>query len=152
MSEIKIHPEVASIGSYLYQLHSVSVFWQESKEGFGEKALYVQQPTTFDAPDTLTSFKKSYNLSVKVFDVDSSTAFYHAERLADEVRMKRGIIPLITPEGDETGDYVRINRIEARKSEIGAAILQLTWDSRYLYERAEYVALEDVQFISEVRE
>ena len=152
MSEIKIHPEVASIGNYLYDLHQVDVFWQESQQGFGSKAIYVPQPTTIDSSDTLSSFKKSYNLGVKIFDETSSLAFYHADRLADEIRMKRGIIPLLGVGGSETGDYVRIKSIEARKSEMGVAVLQITWDSRYLYERPSYISLEEVEFKSEVRE
>lgn len=152
MSEIKIHPEVASLGSFLYQLHKVNVFWEESKEGFGTKALYLPQPTTIDSPFTLNSFRKSYNLGVKVFDETSSVAFYHADRLADEIRTKRGIIPLMNADGSETGDYMRISSIESRKSEMGVAILQLSWDSRYLYERPSYIPLEEVELKSEVRE
>ncbi len=51
---------------------------------------------------------------MKLFHHDSQQAHDHAERIADAVREARHIIPLIDRSGKDTGDSLRISRIETR--------------------------------------
>jgi len=90
-------------------------------------------------------------LSVKLFHQDSKQANFEAERIADAVREKRNIIPIVDINGAEIGDYVRIIRIETRIADNGVAIIQLTWDSRYFYEQEQYTPLQDVGVNSGVK-
>ncbi|WP_035502433.1 DUF6838 family protein [Parageobacillus thermoglucosidasius] len=146
-----MNPEVASIMSYFYKLFPCKVYTKEVPENFAVPSMYFPEPFSFDSNDTTSTFKKTYNLSVKLFHKDSQKASDEAERIADAIRTKRNLIPLLKPDGAETGDYIRISRIETRIADSGVAIIQLTWDSRYYYEKEQYTPLQDVGVDSGVK-
>jgi hypothetical protein len=54
--------------------------------------------------------------------------------------------------GSETGDFVRISRVEVRIADSGVATIVLTWDSRYYYDREIATPLEFIDFKSGVKE
>jgi len=137
--------------SYFYKLFPCKVYTKEVPENFAVPCLYFPEPFSFDSNDTTSTFKKTYNLSVKLFHQDSKQANFEAERIADAVREKRNIIPIVDINGAEIGDYVRIIRIETRIADNGVAIIQLTWDSRYFYEQEQYTPLQDVGVNSGVK-
>ncbi|MFL0361443.1 DUF6838 family protein [Pseudobacillus sp. 179-B 2D1 NHS] len=143
--------EVAAIMSYFYKLFPCKVYTKEVPESFVIPSMYFLSPFAFNSNDTLSTFMKTYSLSVKLFHKDSQQANNEAERIADVVNSKRGLIPLIDQTGVPTGDYVRINRIETRIADSGVAIIQVTWDSRYFYEKEEYAPFENFGMDSEVK-
>lgn len=90
---------------------------------------------------------KTFNLTVKLFHKDGHQAVSAAERIADAVSSARSIIPLIDPNGVETGEYLRISKVEVRDSDDFATII-VNWDSRYYYDREAWPALESVTFLN----
>ncbi|WP_252503276.1 DUF6838 family protein [Sporosarcina sp. Marseille-Q4943] len=139
-----MNPEVGSIMGYFYGLFPVKVYTEKVPENFAVPSMYFPEPFSFDGNDTNSTFLKTYSLGVKLFHQTSQRAHAEAERIADAVRMKRSIIPLINQDGTLTGDYVRIRRIETRIIDDGVAVIQLTWDSRYHYEKDKYIPLCDI--------
>ncbi|MGM3042116.1 phage portal protein, partial [Bacillus cereus group sp. BC46] len=88
---------------------------------------------------------KAYVLNVKLFHENAQKAHNEAERIADTLRSRRGIIPLIQESGEDTGDFIRLSRIETRVSDDYATIV-LNWTSRYWYEREEQRSMDGFKF------
>lgn len=145
-----MNPEVGSIMAYFYKLFPVKIYTKEVPEQFEVPSLYVPTPFTFDGNDTNQTFMKTYNLPVKLFHSDPQLAHAEAERIADAVRRKRMLIPLINPDGTSAGQFLRITRIDTRITE-GVASIIVLWDSRYHYDREETTPLENIAFENGVK-
>ena len=146
-----MHPEVGSIMAYFYQIFPYKVYQKEVPSNIVTPSLYFPTTNDFDSNDTLSTFKKTYTLSVKLFHKDSVKAKEEADRIADSVRRKRNIIPLLNADGSQTGDYIRISRIESRIGDSAVASIILTWDSHYYYDREEVQAFENFNIDSGVK-
>ncbi len=145
-----MNPEVGAIMNYFYKLFPVKIYTKKVPEKFVVPSLYFPTPFSFDGNDTVSTFLKTYNLVVKLFHVDAQQADYEAEQIADAVRRKRMLIPLIEQDGTPTGEYLRISRIETRIVD-GTAHITVNWDSRYHYDREDSIALEDIKVNSGVK-
>ena len=139
-----MNPEVASIRTAFHRLFPVTLYEEEVPEDLQVPSMYFPPAFSFDGPDTLSTFTKTYSLSVKLFHNSTQQAHAEAERIADAIRARRLLVPLLNPEGTHTGEYVRFNRIESRQGSSGMALIVLTWDSRYFYEREQVNPLNDV--------
>ncbi|MEK4030697.1 phage portal protein [Pseudobacillus sp. FSL P4-0506] len=146
-----MNPEAASIMAYFYKLFPCKVYTKEVPESFAVPSMYFPPPFALNGNDTLSTFLKTYSLPVKLFHEDSQQANNEAERIADAVNSKKGLIPLVDKTGAVTGEYVRINRAETRIADTGVAIIHLTWDSRYFYEKEEYTPLQNIGVDSGVK-
>ncbi|CAI6222321.1 putative protein YqbJ [Bacillus subtilis] len=145
-----MNQEVGSIMGYLYKLYPVQVYSQEIPQDFVVPSLYIPPASTVDGVDTVSTFQKSYVLNVKLFHKNAQKAHNEAERIADTLRSKRGLIPLIRESGENTGEFIRLSRIEIRISDDYASIV-LNWTSRYWYEREQHPSLENFDFTSGVK-
>ncbi|MCY9097438.1 phage portal protein [Bacillus inaquosorum] len=145
-----MNQEVGSIMGYLYKLYPVQVYEKEIPQDFVVPSLYIPPVSTVDGVDTVSTFQKSYVLNVKLFHKNAQEAHNEAERIADTLRSKRGLIPLIRESGEDTGDFIRLSRIETRISDDYASIV-LNWTSRYWYEREQHPSLENFDFTSGVK-
>lgn len=145
-----MNQEVGSIMGYLYKLYPVQVYEKEIPQDFVVPSLYISPASTVDGVDTVSTFQKSYVLNVKLFHENVQEAHNEAERIADTLRSKRGLIPLIRESGEDTGDFIRLSRIETRISDDYASIV-LNWTSRYWYEREQHPSLENFDFTSGVK-
>ncbi|MEK4388190.1 DUF6838 family protein [Bacillus sp. FSL M7-1004] len=145
-----MNQEVGSIMGYLYKLYPVQVYEKEIPQDFVVPSLYIPLASTVDGVDTVSTFQKSYVLNVKLFHKNAQEAHNEAERIADALRSKRGLIPLIRESGEDTGDFIRLSRIETRVSDNYASIV-LNWTSRYWYEREQHPSLENFDFTSGVK-
>ncbi|OTQ85144.1 phage portal protein [Bacillus subtilis subsp. subtilis] len=145
-----MNQEVGSIMGYLYKLYPVQVYEKEIPQDFVVPSLYIPPASTVDGVDTVSTFQKSYVLNVKLFHENVQEAHNEAERIADTLRSKRGLIPLIRESGEDTGDFIRLSRIETRISDDYASIV-LNWTSRYWYEREQHPSLENFDFTSGVK-
>ncbi|QBJ80765.1 phage tail terminator family protein [Bacillus subtilis] len=145
-----MNQEVGSIMGYLYKLYPVQVYEKEIPQDFVVPSLYIPPASTVDGVDTVSTFQKSYVLNVKLFHENVQEAHNEAERIADTLRSKRGLIPLIRESGEDTGDFIRLSRIETRISD-DYAIIVLNWTSRYWYEREQHPSLENFDFTSGVK-
>jgi hypothetical protein len=146
-----LNPEVGSIRASFHKLFPVPIYETEVPEKLAVPSMYVPPPFSFDGADTVSTFLKTYSLSVKLFHQDSQQAYAEAERIADAVRARRMLVPLLNPDGSDTGDYVRIKRIDTRESGSGVALIVLTWDSRYFYEREAVKPLTGIKIESGVK-
>lgn len=138
-----MNPEVASIMGYFYQIFPCKIYKKKVPTNIETPSMYFPTASDFDDSDTTTTFKTTYNLSVKLFHKDEVLAKDEAEKISNTVKRKRHLIPLLNPDGSSTGDYIRINRIETRVTD-GVANIILTWDSRYLYDRHKANELKNV--------
>ncbi|RXM10802.1 phage portal protein [Bacillus subtilis] len=145
-----MNQEVGSIMGYLYKLYPVQVYEKEIPQDFVVPSLYIPPASTVDGVDTVSTFQKSYVLNVKLFHKNAQEAHKEAERIADTLRSKRGLIPLIQESGEDAGDFIRLSRIETRISDDYASIV-LNWTSRYWYEREQHPSLENFEFTSGVK-
>ncbi|MDP8527901.1 phage tail terminator family protein [Bacillus subtilis] len=145
-----MNQEVGSIMGYLYKLYPVQVYEKEIPQDFVVPSLYIPPASTVDGVDTVSTFQKSYVLNVKLFHKNAQEAHNEAERIADTLRSKRGLIPLIQESGEDAGDFIRLSRIETRISDDYASIV-LNWTSRYWYEREQHPSLENFEFTSGVK-
>ncbi|MDG0768191.1 phage tail terminator family protein [Bacillus halotolerans] len=145
-----MNQEVGSIMGCLYKLYPVQVYEKEIPQDFVVPSLYIPPASTVDGVDTVSTFQKSYVLNVKLFHENAQEAHNEAERIADTLRSKRGLIPLIRESGEDTGDFIRLTRIETRISDDYASIV-LNWTSRYWYEREQHPSLENFDFTSGVK-
>ena len=139
-----MNPEVASIRAAFHQLFPVMIYEEEVPEELIVPSMYFPPAFSFNGNDTLSTFMKTYSLSVKLFHTDTQTAHAEAERTADTICARRLLVPLLDPEGAPTGKYVHLNRIESRQGSSGMALIVMTWDSRYFYERPTVKSLDDV--------
>jgi len=147
-----MNQELGSIKGRFYKLFPVKVYEMEVPENFVSPSLYFSEPTTFDSNDTVSSFMVTNSLSVKLFHHDSKQAFDQASSIANAIRSNRSIISLLNVDGSETGEYIRFSRIDVRRSESAVAIIILTWDSRFYYERKDVPTIDNIQFETEVKE
>src|SRR5690625_2785265 len=137
--------------AYFYSLFPVKVYTREVPVNFGTPSMYFPRPFSFDGNDTTSTFLKTYNLSVKLFHKDSQQAGFEAERIADKVRSKRNVIPIVDDKGAETGDFIRFTKLETREADKGEFSIVLDWDSRYYYEKPDWNAATYFEFKSGVK-
>lgn len=137
---------------YFYDLFPVKVYTEEVPQDFAVPSILVPTPSTFNGNDTNMTFNKTFSLSVKLFHKSSSKAFSEAERIIDAVSSGRDLIPIVDVTGKETGQFIRVNRIEAREGDGGVAIIVVNWNSNYFYNRETWPTLQNILMKSGVRE
>lgn len=137
---------------YFYDLFPVMVYTEEVPQNFVVPSIFVPIPSIFNGNDTNMTFNKTFSLSVKLFHESSSKAFSEAERITNAVSSGRDLIPIVDVTGNKTSQFIRVNRIEARESDGGVAIIVVNWNSNYFYDRETWPALQDIQMHSEVSE
>ncbi|MBY8913810.1 phage portal protein [Bacillus sp. YC2] len=147
-----MNSETGSIAAFLYKQCGVPVYESELPEQFQVPSLYIPPPSVFDENDTVSTFKKTYSLNVKLFHLDSVQALYTADRAADAVRESRQQIPLLTESGEHTGDFIRITRMETRVGDKGEAVIMIRWTSRYYYQKHSNPGLRDIDINSGVKQ
>jgi hypothetical protein len=147
-----MNPEVGSIMKFIYDLFPVKVYTKKVPMDFQVPSLYVPSPFSFDGNDTTSTFSKTYNLNIKLFHKDTSKAMSEAERIADVIRGRRNVIPLLDEKGAESGDFVRFSRIETREGDEGVASIVLDWTSRYYYDKPSARPAEYFNFENGVKE
>ncbi|WP_309087199.1 phage portal protein [Domibacillus sp.] len=141
-----MNPELASIRTAFHQLFPEMIYEEEVPEDLIIPSMYFPPAFSFDGPDSLSTFTKTYSLQVKIFHESTQQAHAEAERIADAIRARRLLVPLLDLEGTQTGEYVRLNRIESRQGSSGMAPIVLTWDSRYFYEQEAVNPLNNVSW------
>ncbi|AFI27919.1 MULTISPECIES: phage tail terminator family protein [unclassified Bacillus (in: firmicutes)] len=146
-----MNSETGSIMAFLYSQWSVPIYERELPDHFQVPSLYVPSPSVFEETDTVSTFKKTYSLNVKLFHHDSVQALDEADRLADAIREARNMVPLLSESGEKTGDMVRVTRIETRVGDRGEAVMVIKWSSRYYYHKTEQPVLQDIDMNSGVK-
>ncbi|MEC1262508.1 phage portal protein [Bacillus swezeyi] len=146
-----MNDETGSVMNFFYQIFPAVCYEKEIPDHFQIPSLYFPPPSVFDENDTVSTFKKVFSLNVKLFHHDSQKAHDHAERIADAVRQVRHAIPLVDQSGADTGESLRISRIETRIGDAGTASIIVQWNSRYWYKREAQPSLETIDFTNGVK-
>lgn len=134
-----------------YKLFPCKIYTDEVPQNFVVPSMYFPPPFTFDGNDSISTFLKTFTLSVKLFHKDAHAANDEAERIADAVRAKRMLIPIINQNGMPIGEYIRADRIETRIGD-GFASIIITWTSRYFYEREVWPSVQNIVSKSNLKE
>ncbi|MFP7232024.1 phage portal protein [Bacillus subtilis] len=146
-----MNSETGSIMAFLYSRWPVLIYERELPDHFQIPSLYVPSPSVFEETDTVSTFKKTYSLNVKLFHLDSVQALDEADRLADAIREARNMVPLLSESGEKTGDKIRISRIETRVGDRGEAVMVIRWSSRYYYHKTKQPVLQGIDMNSGVK-
>jgi hypothetical protein len=147
-----LEQELASVIRFCLNQEPFKKFYtKRMKEGFEYPSLYCPPPQMVGGQDTLSSYLKTYLWPIKVFDKDSEKAVQKAENIANKIMALRFYIPLVDPDGQETGDFLRFKRVEAKEIDDGVAQILLSWDSRYLFERQTYEKMQSLYLFFEMK-
>lgn len=123
---------------YCSQKWQVEIYTPKLPENFIIPSMYFPPPTVVDSPDTVSTFLKTYALPIKIFHQDSSQAQEKCEEFADSIRAGRHLVPLLNSDGSLAGGFIRIKQAQVQAVDDTSALLTLTWDSRYEYDRGTY--------------
>jgi hypothetical protein len=137
--------EIGSIIGFCYQQLPIQLYMDRLPQGFIYPCLYFPPPITTDGADSVSTYLKSYTLPIKIFwgdmktkMMDSQKAAAEADRIADTIRERRFLIPLIQQDGTSASGFIRIRRCQVKPIDDGVAQLTLIWNSRYLFHRDTY--------------
>jgi hypothetical protein len=134
-----LQDEIGSIMKYCHNLYPVKIYPDRIPQNMAIPSMYFPVPIVVSSGDTFSSYRNSYQLFIKVFTDTTQLAHGKAHLIAEGIRRNRCIIPAIAPNGDFTGQYMRLNsEIQTKALDEGVAQLSLKWDSRYAYDREVY--------------
>ncbi|WP_139489384.1 hypothetical protein [Brevibacillus dissolubilis] len=114
-------------------------------------ALYVPTPMISDRPDTTQTYMRVVTLTLRIYHVDSLTAFAVADELAERIASARYQIPLVDDGEVPTGEVLRLEGSEFAVVEEGVAQLTLKWRNRYYYQRATYEKIKTLHVEEQVK-
>jgi hypothetical protein len=145
--------EIGSIIGYCYAKNPVTVYENDIPQGHKAPSMYFPAPISTSEVFTSSTFQKTYQLMVKVFEKNSKKAWKEAEGIADSIRLAKWLIPLIDEDGVRIdGRYVVVKNVNVRMLDHGedghmaTAQLTIEWDSRYNYNQATYEKIGQVFF------
>ncbi len=140
-----IQDEIGSIMRFCYNKNPVKIYSERIPQDMILPNMYFPSPIILSSADTVSTYRNTYQLFVKVFAAKTQQAHQAAHNIAEELRRIRGIIPLIKLDGELTGEYMQINlNIQTKPLDEGVVQLTLKWDSRYLFIREEYPMMEEL--------
>ncbi|MCM64882.1 hypothetical protein CKA04_15470 [Listeria monocytogenes] len=111
---------------------NIKIYENSVPASFVSPCLYFPQPVVSGVSASLSSFKNVCIWNIKAFDVDKAKAFQIAEVVRDAFYSKRLIVPLLEPDGKESGFFIRLKSVDIRDGDEFSKIILLNWDS---YER-----------------
>lgn len=135
-----LQDELASIIGYFYSRQPIEFYTDRMPEDFFVPSMYFPLPVMSSGGDTLYGYKNTYQLFVKFFANRTPDALQAAGKIAESLKRKRFLIPLLSKEdGAATGRFVRLDAgMDIKELSEGIAQLSLKWRSRYPYEREVY--------------
>ncbi|MGC5326437.1 phage portal protein [Brevibacillus sp. SYSU BS000544] len=133
--------ELGSVVNFCLSKFNAKVYTHNVPEGMVIPALFVPPPAVVDGPDTTITFQKSYTLPIKVFHMDNHEAYLAAEQIADGIRFARNLVPILSEDGNRTGQYLRISLSEVKMIDDGVAQITLKWRSRYHYSKETFMKM-----------
>lgn len=148
-----IQDEISSITRFCYDRNPVKLYFDRIPQNMVIPCMYFPEPVVVSAPDTIGAYLNVYQLFIKVFATKTQDAHRAAHNIAEAIRQKRGIIPVINPDGSLSGEFMQINLdIETKPLDEGVAQLSLKWKSRYLYDRESQVFMGSLKTIGWLKE
>jgi len=133
--------DLNAIAAFCGQLVDAQVYIGDIPEPKTIPCLYFPPPRVADSPGSVSAFRKTYTLGIKVFQATDSQAFIAAENIADGIRYPRYRIPERDEEGNVTGGFIRIDRLELQMAGTGEAVVTVEWSRQMSYERESYARI-----------
>lgn len=130
-----LEQEIASIIKYtLDRAGNPSPYYYEVPEDFIVPAAYFPTPEISTRGETFRTYAMDYTWFIKFFHNSTQEAYALALKALTAIKGSRNLIPLISTEGEQTGEKLRINDPSLNTIDSGAVQLQLNWTSRRPYD------------------
>lgn len=138
-----LQDEFGSIMKFCYNHNPVKIYSDRIPQDMIIPCMYFPAPIVLSSSDTITSYKNTYQMFVKVFAEKTQQAHRQVHSIAEELRKARGIIATINLDGTPTNEYMSIDLdIQTKSLDEGIVQLALRWNSRHPYAREEYPMME----------
>lgn len=103
------------------------------------KAIYFPPPNAVSSSAfTSAAYERSYLLNARVFGPSSSQAHGVANQIAEAIERKRYAIPKYDIDGSEIARKLIIEDVSFQLIDTRVAALDFTWQSRYMFDIAQY--------------
>jgi hypothetical protein len=103
-------------------------------------------PRVADGPGSVSSYRKTYTLSIQAFQESDSLAYLAAERVADAIRGPRYRVPELDEDGNATGGFLRVERLELQMAGAGEAHVTIVWNRQVEYQRESYARINTLHY------
>ncbi|TLS51741.1 hypothetical protein FE782_12555 [Paenibacillus antri] len=133
--------DLEAIAAFCGELVEAQTYIGDIPETKSIPSICFPPPRIADGPGSVSSFRKTYTLAIRVVQATDSQAFLAAERIADGIRYARYRIPELDEEGNATGGYLRIDRLELQMAGTGEAELTAEWSRQPSYSRESYARI-----------
>lgn len=145
--------EIESILSRLQNIFSADAYRYDLPDSYSVPAWYIPVPHITQQPDTTTTFSRRYTLPVGILRQNRSQAYETALNTANDLQRSRYLVKLRDENGNETGDFLRLQSVEVKadEKESGKVILKIGWSSRYAFDRKTYEWMGEMNVNSEVK-
>ncbi|HFL0606055.1 TPA: hypothetical protein ACGX6L_002134 [Listeria monocytogenes] len=122
---------------------NIKIYEKSVPANFVSPSLYFPQPSISGASASLSSFKNVCVWNIKVFDTDKAKSFQIAEALRSAFYSKRLIIPVLKPDGIESGFFIRLKSVDIRDGDEFSKSIILSWDSYDRYHTEAKAIISD---------
>ncbi|ENL8761316.1 hypothetical protein AB6J05_001071 [Listeria monocytogenes] len=122
---------------------NIKIYEKSVPTNFVSPSLYFPQPSISGVGASLSSFKNICIWNIKVFDSDKAKAFKIAEVVRNAFYSKRLIIPVLKPDGEESGFFIRLKSVDIRDGDEFSKSIILNWDSYERYHTEAKMVISD---------
>jgi len=143
--------DLNAIAAFCGKLVEAQVYIGDIPEQKTIPCLCIPPPRIADGPGSVSAFRKTYTLTMKVCCATDSEAFVAAERIADGIRYPRYRIPELDEEGNETDGFLRIDRLELQMGGAGEAQLTAEWSRQVSYQRESNERINKVTLLGRIK-
>ena len=125
-----LEQEVASIARYVLNKTGLEHYYTDIlPETFVYPSVYFPAPELDTEYDTLSTYSVYYRMPVRFFAADNQSAYRLALTAANHLISERNRIPLINPDGTESGKYFKVKKSDVKNIDIGVYGLNVEWES-----------------------
>lgn len=126
-----------------YDINPVKVYTDRIPQDMDIPCMYFPAPIVTSSPDTITGYRNTYQLFIKLFAKKTQQAHSKAHEIAEKLRASRGIIPVVGFDGDQSEEYMQVNLdVQTKAVDDGVAQLAVKWESQYPFIREEFPIME----------
>lgn len=138
-----LQDEIGSVMRFCYDINPVKIYTDRIPQDMVVPCMYFPAPIVTSSTDTITGYRNTYQLFVKVFAQKTQQAHIKAHEIAEQIRACRGIIAVIGFDGDPSQEYMQVNLgLQTKVIDDGVVQLAIKWDSQYPFIREEFPIME----------
>jgi len=130
-----LEQETASIMAFaLRNADNPNPYYWSVPEDFRYPAIFFPQPEIETGGETFCTYAMRYSWYIDIFCKTTEDAFELAHKVLTALKRRRNLIPLLSEDGSETGECLRLNDPSVKAIDTGVAQLTLTWTSLRPYD------------------